>query len=164
MAPDAQQASPRRAPDSAGRRTQSGGYGMFATNFSTRGTRWTRRSLLLAATVLTALSSPVAPARAADNWQAYTYWGTPTVVASRNFRKLTEDIEQLSGGELKIKFNLGGTLSINAININSAVSDDIIQIADDAFFHGSLPIAGLSALPFLIHGVDEMSKAMTVVR
>jgi TRAP-type C4-dicarboxylate transport system substrate-binding protein len=137
---------------------------MLATNFITSGTRWTLRSVLLAAAALTALSAPVVPARAADNWQAYTYWGTPTVVASRNFRKLTEDIEQLSAGELKIKFNLGGTLSINAININAAVSDDIVQIADDAFFHGSIPIAGLSALPFLIHGSDEMTKLMAIVR
>jgi TRAP-type C4-dicarboxylate transport system substrate-binding protein len=118
----------------------------------------------LGAVTLATLGTAPSPALAADNWQAYTYWGTPTVVASRNFRKLTEDIEQLSNGELKIKFNLGGTLSISAININSAVSDDIVQIADDAFFHGSIPIAGLSALPFLIHGADEMSKAMAIVR
>ena len=126
--------------------------------------RWAPRAVLFAAAALTAFGAAPAPARAADNWQAYTYWGTPTVVASRNFRKLTEDIEQLSAGELKIKFNLGGTLSINAININAAVSDDIVQIADDAFFHGSIPIAGLSALPFLVHGVDEMAKLMTIVR
>jgi len=126
--------------------------------------RWATRTILFAAATLAVFSSAPVPASAADNWQAYTYWGTPTVVASRNFRKLTEDIEQLSAGELKIKFNLGGTLSINAININAAVSDDIVQIADDAFFHGSIPIAGLSALPFLVHGVDDMTKLMTIVR
>src|SRR4051812_18418026 len=145
---------------------QSGGYGMLVPkgSFCTRVGRWTPRSILFAAAALTSFSSVSVPASAADNWQAYTYWGTPTVVASRNFRKLTEDIEQLSAGELKIKFNLGGTLSINAININAAVSDDIVQIADDAFFHGSLPIGGLSALPFLVHGVDEMATLMTIVR
>ena len=126
--------------------------------------RWTLRTVLCATAALAAFSSASVPTRAADNWQAYTYWGTPTVVASRGFRKLTEDIEQLSAGELKIKFNLGGTLSINAININAAVSDDIVQIADDAFFHGSIPIAGLSALPFLVHGVDDMTKLMAIVR
>jgi len=83
--------------------------------------RATRRAVLLAATAFAASSVTPEPVRAADNWQAYTYWGTPTVVASRNFRKLTEEIEQASNGELKIKFNLGGTLGINAININSAV-------------------------------------------
>jgi TRAP-type C4-dicarboxylate transport system substrate-binding protein len=104
------------------------------------------------------------PVHAADNWQAYTYWGTPNVIASRNFRKLTEEIEQASNGELKIKFNLGGTLSINAININSAVSDDIVQIATDAYYHGSIPLAGISSLPFLVHSIDDMNKLMAIVR
>ena len=126
--------------------------------------RATRRAVLLAATAFAASSVAPQPVRAADNWQAYTYWGTPTVVASRNFRKLTEEIEQASNGELKIKFNLGGTLGINAININSAVSDDIVQIADDAYYHGSIPIAGMSALPFLVHSIDDMNKLMSIVR
>ena len=126
--------------------------------------RWTTRAVLFAAVTLAAFDLSSVPARAADNWQAYTYWGTPTVVASRNFRKLTEEIEQTSGGELKVKFNLGGTLSINAININAAVSDDIVQIADDAYYHGTIPIAGISALPFLVTSIDDMNKLMTIVR
>lgn len=126
----------------------------------------TRRALCAAvgAAVIAAASSGVSPVHAADNWQAYTYWGTPNVIASRNFRKLTEEIEQASNGALKMKFNLGGTLSINAININSAVSDDIVQIATDAYYHGSIPLAGISALPFLVRGVDDMNKLMTIVR
>jgi TRAP-type C4-dicarboxylate transport system substrate-binding protein len=101
---------------------------------------------------------------AADSWQAYTYWGSSTVVASKGFRKLVEDIEQASGGELKIKFNLGGTLSINAANINAAVSDDIVQIADDAFYHNTIPLAGLSSLPFLARSMDDMSSIMAIVK
>lgn len=124
----------------------------------------TRRAVLLTAAAAATWGALPGPVQAADNWQAYTYWGTPTVVASRNFRKLTEEIEQVSAGALKMKFNLGGTLSINAININSAVSDDIVQIADDAYYHGSVPIAGLSALPFLVRGVDDMNKLMGIVR
>lgn len=101
---------------------------------------------------------------AVENWQAYTYWGTPTVAASRGFRKLVDDIEQGSGGEVKMKFNLGGTLSINAVNINSAVSDDIVQMADDAFFQGSIPVGGLSSLPFLARSIDDMHKIVGMIR
>lgn len=123
------------------------------------------RAFVLGAALASAgLASTTAPALAVDNWQAYTYWGTPNVIASRNFRKLTEEIEQISNGALKMKFNLGGTLSINAININSAVADDIVQIATDAYYHGSVPIAGISALPFLVHSVDDMNKVMTILR
>jgi TRAP-type C4-dicarboxylate transport system substrate-binding protein len=115
-------------------------------------------------TLALGLGVPAGAAIGADAWQAYTYWGTPTVVASKGFRKLVDDIEQASGGELKMKFNLGGTLSINAANINAAVSDDIVQMADDAFFGNTVPIAGLSSLPFLARSIDDMNKIMEIVR
>lgn len=117
--------------------------------------------MMAAALIVSALSGA---AIAAESWQAYTYWGTPTVIASKGFKKLVDDFEQASSGELKIKFNLGGTLSINGPNINAAVSDDIIQIADDAYYHGAVPIAAMSALPFLVRGIDDMTKLMAIVR
>ena len=119
------------------------------------------------ATVLALASSPLAVstrAHAADNWQAYTFWGSPTVVASKGFRKIVTDMEEASGGELKIKFNLGGTLSINAANIGSSISDDIIQLADDSFYAGAIPVASLATLPFLTNSIEEVTKVMTVVR
>ena len=120
----------------------------------------------LKAATLTAIlgaSIQAGSALAVENWQAYTFWGTPTVVGSKGFRKLVDNIEQASAGELKIKFNLGGTLGINATNINSAVNDDIVQIADDAFYQGSVPVATLALLPMLVRNVDEMGKVMEVV-
>ena len=119
------------------------------------------------ATVLALAGSPLAVstrAHAADNWQAYTFWGSPTVVASKGFRKIVTDMEEASGGELKIKFNLGGTLSINAANIGSSISDDIIQLADDSFYAGAIPVASLATLPFLTNSIEEVTKVMTVVR
>lgn len=111
-----------------------------------------------------AMALAAAPAAAADLWQAYTYWGSPTVVASKGFRKTVEDIEQASGGALKVKFNLGGTLSIAATNIASAVADDIIQVADDAFYQGTVPIAGMTSLPFIATSVADVHKMMGIVR
>ena len=116
----------------------------------------------IVAVVLAAFMQPF-PVLGADAWQAYTFWGTPTVVGSKGFRKLVDDIEQASAGEIKIKFNLGGTLGINATNINSAVSDDIVQIADDAFYQGTVPIATLPLLPLLVQNIGEMDKVMQLV-
>lgn len=120
-----------------------------------------RTALVIAMLALSLASRAVA---AAEQWQAYTYWGTPNVIASKNFRKLTEDIEQVSGGEVKIKFNLGGTLGINANNINATVSEDVVQIADDAYYQGTVPIAAISGLPFLVRSIDDMNKLMAIVR
>ena len=119
------------------------------------------RALIVAAVLGASVQS--SPAVAVDAWQAYTFWGTPTVVGSKGFKKLDDDIEQASAGEIKIKFNLGGTLGINATNINSAVSDDIVQIADDAFYQGTVPIATLPLLPLLVQNIDEMGKVMELV-
>lgn len=120
---------------------------------------------LKAALVAAMLGTSVqgAAVHAAEAWQAYTFWGTPTVVGSKGFRKIIDDIEQVSGGEIKVKFNLGGTLGINATNIGSAVADDIVQIADDAFYQGSIPIATLALLPMLVQNVGEMAKVMEAV-
>ncbi len=108
---------------------------------------------------------PLTPAAAQPlHWQAYTYWGSPTVVAAAGFRKLTEDLQAVSDGALTIKFNLGGSLSIAAANINAAVSDDVVQIADDAYYQGTIPLGGLLQLPLLIHDVAEMHKAVGIMR
>lgn len=106
------------------------------------------------------------PSAAADpqQWQSYTFWGSPNVVAARAFRKLVEDIEAASNGALKIKFNLGGSLSIAAPNINAAVGDDIVQIADDAYFQGTIPAAVLLAMPFLTQSIAEMKTVVGIMR
>lgn len=131
---------------------------LAATRSSFRPAR-TVRSLALGVLLGAFASAAVA----VENWQAYTFWGTPTVVGSKGFRKIVDDIDQSSGGEMKSKFNLGGTLSINATNIGSAVADDIVQMADDAFYQGSIPIATLALLPMLVQNVDEMKKVMEIV-
>ena len=114
----------------------------------------------IAAAALTGTAS----AQSADGWQAYTYWGSPTVIASKGFRRMVDEIEAASGGALKIKFNLGGTLSIAANNIGNAVGDDIIQLADDAFFTGAMPIGGMPSLPLLAGTVDDVHKVMSIIR
>jgi TRAP-type C4-dicarboxylate transport system substrate-binding protein len=120
------------------------------------------RSSAIAVAILAA--SVLGTQARAEQWQAYTYWGSPTVVAAVGFKKLTEDIQTLSDGALTIKFNLGGSLSIAASNINSAVSDDIVQIADDAYYQGAIPSGGLLQLPFLIRDIAEVNKVVGILR
>jgi TRAP-type C4-dicarboxylate transport system substrate-binding protein len=105
----------------------------------------------------------VRPARAAQLWQAYTYWGSPNVPAAQGFQHAMDDIEKSLNGELKLKMNLGGSLSINMANIGAAVGDDIIQIAHDAIWDGAFPMGALIALPSLIQGSQEMVKVMEVM-
>lgn len=117
-----------------------------------------------ASTVILAVSLYSAPVAAQQVvWTAYTYNPVATIVPAKGFREICEKIEKESDGRIKINFHLGGSLQIKADNITAAVSDNDVQIADDAFFAGSVPIAGLVRLPMLIRNEDELAKARKIV-
>ena len=76
---------------------------------------------------------------------------------------IIEQIEKETNGELKIRLHLGGSLPINTTNITQAVSDDVVQMGDDGYFTGNVPIGGILRLPMLIRSRDEYAKAAGVV-
>lgn len=130
-------------------------------------TTFGRRSLLRTAAGMTLAIGLVASStasQASEQWQAYTYWGSPQPVAAAGFIELSKRIEEASNGEITIKFNIGGSLSIAAANISSAVSDDIIQIADDYYNQGVVEASAILALPQLASNAEEMSKVVDIVR
>jgi len=102
-------------------------------------------------------------ARAAENWDLYIYNPVATVAAVKGMNVIIEQIEKETNGELKIRLHLGGSLPINTTNITPAVSDDVVQMGDDGYFTGNVPIAGILRLPMLIRTRDEYAKAAAVV-
>ena len=100
---------------------------------------------------------------AADQWRAYTYNAVATVTAVKGLNALFETIQKETGGELTVRLNLGGTLPIAATNITQAVSDNIVQLGDDAFFVGSVPVGGIVRLPLFIRTVGDFNKAWDAV-
>ena len=50
---------------------------------------------------------------AVENWQAYTYWGTPTVAASRGFRKLVDGLARSLDVNTLSRDETSGTLEMN---------------------------------------------------
>ncbi|MGZ5875467.1 MAG: TRAP transporter substrate-binding protein DctP [Bradyrhizobium sp.] len=102
-------------------------------------------------------------ARAAENWDLYIYNPVATVAAVKGMNVIVEQIEKETNGELKIRLHLGGSLPINTTNITQAVSDDVVQMGDDGYFLGNVPIGGILRLPMLIRTRDEYAKAAAVV-
>jgi TRAP-type C4-dicarboxylate transport system substrate-binding protein len=86
-------------------------------------------------------------AQAADNWDLYIYNPVATVAAVKGMNVIIEQIEKETNGELKIRLHLGGSLPINTTNITPAVSDDVVQMGDDGYFLGNVPIGGILRLP-----------------
>ena len=98
-------------------------------------------------------------AAAAENWDLYIYNPVATVAAVKGMNVIIEQIEKETGGELKIRLHLGGSLPINTTTITQAVSDDVVQMGDDGYFLGNVPIGGVLRLPMLIRSREEYAKA-----
>jgi len=84
-------------------------------------------------------------AAAAKNWDLYIYNPVATVAAVKGMNVIIEQIEKETGGELKIRLHLGGSLPINTTTITQAVSDDVVQMGDDGYFTGNVPIGASCA-------------------
>jgi TRAP-type C4-dicarboxylate transport system substrate-binding protein len=103
-------------------------------------------------------------AAAAEEWNFYMHQSAPNFATSRGAKRFTEEIEKATGGELKVRLHLAGTLQINASNITQAVGENVVQIADDLFNSGNIIVAGIPRLPMLIQTYDDFAKADAVLK
>ena len=88
----------------------------------------------------------------------------PNFATSRGAKLLTEEIEKATGGEIKVRLHLSGTLQINASNITQAVGENVVQMGDDLFDSGNIPVAGIPRLPMLVQSYEDFTKASEVLR
>jgi TRAP-type C4-dicarboxylate transport system substrate-binding protein len=101
----------------------------------------------------------------AVDWDFYHHQSAPQFATSRGARMLAAELEKATNGELKARLHLSGTLQISATtNITSAVASNVVQMVDDLFNSGSIPVAGIPRLPMLIQNYDEMDKVAGVLR
>ena len=103
-------------------------------------------------------------ASAAEQWNFYMHQSAPNFATSRGAKLFTEEIEKATGGELKVRLHLAGTLQINASNITQAVGENVVQVGDDLFNSGNVPVAGIPRLPMLIQSYDDFAKADAVLK
>ena len=100
----------------------------------------------------------------AVEWNFYMHQSAPNFATSRGAKLFTEQIEKATNGELKVRLHLAGTLQINASNITQAVGENVVQIGDDLFNSGNIPIAGIPRLPMLIQSYEDFAKADVVLK
>ena len=98
-------------------------------------------------------------AGAAEKWKAYTYNAVATVTPVKGLHALFDSVQKETGGELSLRLYLGGTLPILATNITQAVSDNIVELGDDSFYAGNVPVGSVVRLPLFIHSFGEFEKA-----
>src|SRR3954465_13494565 len=110
-----------------------------------------------------AASLAATPALAVD-WNFYHHQSAPLFATSRGAKMLSEEIDKSTNGELKTRLHLSGTLQIAPNNITPAVAEGVVQLADDRFNSGNIPVAGIPRLRGLVNSLDEFNKAANVVR
>jgi TRAP-type transport system periplasmic protein len=103
-------------------------------------------------------------APAAEEWNFYMHQSAPNFATSRGAKLFTEEIDKATKGELKARLHLSGTLQINASNITQAVGSNVVQIGDDLFNSGNIPVAGIPRLPMLIQSYEDFAKADAVLK
>jgi len=119
--------------------------------------------LLIHGLLAACLLLPASLARAATTWECYVYNPLATQPSVEAVVRMADEIKQKTNGDLVINLHLGGSLPIKADNITAAVGDNVIQIADDGFATGTIPITGVLRLPMLIQSEAEMIKALEIV-
>jgi TRAP-type C4-dicarboxylate transport system substrate-binding protein len=128
----------------------------------------TRSSFTIARIVVAAAAATLLgshdPAYAAEQWNFYMHQSAPNFATSRGAKLFTEQVEKITSGELKIRLHLAGTLQINASNITQAVGENVVQIGDDLFNSGNIPVAGIPRLPMLIQSYEDFAKADGVLK
>ena len=105
----------------------------------------------------------VTPALAVD-WNFYHHQSAPLFATSRGAKQLSEQIDKDTNGELKARLHLSGTLQIAPNNITIAVAEGVVQLADDLFNSGNIPVAGIPRLPGLVRSYEEFAKTADVLR
>ena len=120
--------------------------------------------LLLRALGAVCLLTAAQTASAATTWECYVYNPVATVAAVKGVIRLIDNVKQQTNGELLINLHLGGSLPINATNITAAVADNVVQMGDDGFSTGNVPISAILRLPMLVQSDAELAKAMAILR
>lgn len=100
---------------------------------------------------------------AAEEWECYIYNPVATVAAVRGLNRVIEAVGKETNGALTIRLHLGGSLQINTTNITQAVADGVVQMGDDGYMTGNIPIVGILRLPMLVRTQAEFDKAMAIM-
>jgi TRAP-type C4-dicarboxylate transport system substrate-binding protein len=120
--------------------------------------------ILIRALAAALLISIAARARAATVWECYVYNPVASLPSVQAIVRLIDSVKKQTNGELEINLHLGGSLPIKATDITAAVGDNVVQLGDDGFATGTIPITAILRLPMLLQSEQDLTKAMAILR
>lgn len=115
---------------------------------------------LLSALIALPLAFSAVGAAHAEKLNMYTFHTSLTIPPVVGLQKLADEVAEATSNEIDIDVLLSGTLQINAADTTGAVAANIVQMADDLFFSGNVPVATVLRLPLIVGSPENMDAVM----
>lgn len=106
----------------------------------------------------------VASTASAATWVAYTFGPSDSLANVQGMKRVMQDIETSTDGQIKFRLRLAGALPIQATDITQAVGTGTVKFADDGFYLGAVRLAGILRLPMLLRSQEDFDKTYAVMK
>lgn len=100
---------------------------------------------------------------AAETWRGYSFISSASHPDYLHLESFGKKIEEITGGAITTRTNVGGSLPIPGTAITEAVADNIVTFAHDGYYTGNLPIGALPMLPMLVPDHETFLRMMRLV-
>lgn len=116
---------------------------------------------VLAAAAILSLTQPVS---AQSKWDLASMMGA-THPVTLHYKEFAEEVKKRTGGKLDIVVRPAGELPFKATEAVKATSAGNVQLAQayQGFLSGTVPIASIASLPFLVRTADELEKVYPLI-
>jgi TRAP-type C4-dicarboxylate transport system, periplasmic component len=104
------------------------------------------RKIAIALAIVGACGAVVGSA-AASEWKCYTYQAAPASPVNIGLQKMADKLKEITGGEINMTCNVGGSLPIDANSIAPAISDGVLDFGSTSTISGYVPLAAIGILP-----------------
>ena len=121
------------------------------------------RALAAVAGAVTVTAS-AAPASAQTKWDLSAMTGA-THPVTLHYKAFSDEVKKRTEGKLDIVVRPAGELPFKATEIVKATGDGNVQLgqAYQGFISGSMPLASIASLPFLVRSADELTKVYPII-
>jgi len=99
---------------------------------------------------------------AQEQWTAYSHLSSANTTAAKALQHIADDFAAATNGQIVTQVNVGGQLPIASNAVTQAVGDGVIQLADNGYYSGDIPIGGILGLPLLVSTPAEYDAALKV--
>lgn len=115
------------------------------------------------AAAFAAVATGAASAAPKPNWTCYTHAPSPADPTFAGLQQLAQGIEAASGGAIKVKCSVAGSLPIKESDITNGVSAGVIDVAGDLYFNGNIPVGSLLSVPGLFTNDKEFETGLAAM-